>query len=231
MDKNDNIRTIHTRMYSTDAYEILNSVINQLCKGIWENYRPAEKYWRFAEVVRADDGETVLEIKKDSYIHDTCCRVVENGFIDMSDADVLWFFAQKLKQIVKLEIKSLGHDCKLFWRRDCTEPLDNIVTSNEDPCATVSMVYCVYDFLLDRKSYIDCIDRHVLDGHPLSPKIQAKNKKLRADYEKACSKLTAETEAKIEKLKNEILKIRENAADTRRALTAKYDAALAKNNR
>lgn len=78
---------------------ILGSVIGQMSDGIWENNRTMEYYWK-----SLDYGEQSGEI----YLED-------RGNVC---ADVRKFFADKIKQIIKIEIED-GNN-KLNWSRSCS---------------------------------------------------------------------------------------------------------------
>ena len=91
---------VYTGIKATDKrLSILGSVIGQMSDGIWENVRAMEKYWkslRYGE----KNGEIYLEDR------DYVC------------ADVRKFFADKIKQIIKIEIED-GNN-KLEWSRSCS---------------------------------------------------------------------------------------------------------------
>jgi hypothetical protein len=91
---------VNTGIKATDKrLSILGSVIGQMSDGIWENTRSMEKYWK-----SLDYGERNGEI----YLED-------RGFVCQ---DVRKFFADKIKQIIKIEIED-GND-KLEWARSCS---------------------------------------------------------------------------------------------------------------
>ena len=76
------IRKIKTNTFSKKANEMLRSVIGQMSDGIWENSNSMDKYWMFAYIDRAPDGENIIEIGNETgkmY----CNRYVYNGFFDM----------------------------------------------------------------------------------------------------------------------------------------------------
>ena len=84
---------------NTKRQNILGSVIGQMSDGIWENTRSMEKYWK-----SLDFG------------------VDASGYIYLEDrhgvtADVYDFFANKIKQIIKIEIED--GNTALEWSRSC----------------------------------------------------------------------------------------------------------------
>lgn len=109
---------------------ILGSVIGQMSDGIWENTRSMEKYWKSLSYGKDAFGNIYLE---DSY--GVC-------------ADVYDFFANKIKQIIKIEIED-GTTPGLKWERCCGfRPcyIDGIISHN----ITVGECYELYELLKGR---------------------------------------------------------------------------------
>lgn len=79
---------------------ILNSVIGQMSDGIWENTRSMEKYWKSLDYSTDPDGYIVIEDR-----HGVC-------------PDPVSFFANKIKQIIKIEMDDGNRD--LVWSRTCS---------------------------------------------------------------------------------------------------------------
>lgn len=93
---------ITTHIKSTEKrLDILGSVMGQMSDGIWENTRSMEKYWKNLDFGTDASGYIYLE---DS--HEVCTDVCE-------------FFANKIKQIIKIEIDD-GNTPGLQWSRDCS---------------------------------------------------------------------------------------------------------------
>ena len=93
---------VTTHIKSTEKrLNILSSVIGQMSDGIWENTRSMEKYWKNLDFGTDASGYIYLE---DS--HGVC-------------SDVCEFFANKIKQIIKIEIDD-GNTPGLQWGRDCS---------------------------------------------------------------------------------------------------------------
>lgn len=78
---------------------ILGSVIGQMSDGIWENTRSMEKYWKSLDFGVDTSGYIWLEDR--------------NGVT----TDVYDFFANKIKQIIKVEIDDGNNS--LVWSRTC----------------------------------------------------------------------------------------------------------------
>ena len=107
---------------------ILGSVIGQMSDGIWENTRSMEKYWKSLNYGTDANGYIWLEDR--------------NGVC----ADVYDFFANKIKQIIKVEIDD-GYTSGLVWGRTCTV----------QPCymhgnVTVGDCYEMYELLKGRNT-------------------------------------------------------------------------------
>ena len=138
-------RTIHTGLYGDKALEILISVEGQLSDGIWENSARMERYWRFEFVgVSKETKEILIYIAKPSYEY-RYGKTVYNAFCEMSDDEIKKWFANKVKQVVKEEIKDNPDRADLVWKRDCEYVLDYM-----NPNITVKECYQVYDTLLGR---------------------------------------------------------------------------------
>lgn len=123
-------RKIKTNLEATNKnYEILRSVIGQMSDGIWENSPRAEGYWRFATIEKSDDNKIVIAVStiysySDIYsknYHGNECLI--NRFANMTDDKVKAYFANKIKQIIKIEesnLKEYYNDTSkdLSWRKD-----------------------------------------------------------------------------------------------------------------
>ena len=125
-------RKIKTNLEATNKnYEILRSVIGQMSDGIWENSPRAEGYWRFATIEKSDDNKIVIAVSTihiisysniyGKYYHRN--DYVINRFANMTDDKVKAYFANKIKQIIKIEesnLKEYYNDTSkdLSWRKD-----------------------------------------------------------------------------------------------------------------
>lgn len=121
--------TIRTSVKANDKFkEILSSVIGQMSDGIWENTRSMEKYWKS------------LSYKVDSF-----------GYIVIEDcygvcADPVAFFANKIKQILKIEAED-SPSRGIRWERDCAA---TTVYLNYTETITVGDCYQLYEALKGR---------------------------------------------------------------------------------
>ena len=131
-------RKIKTNLEATNKnYEILRSVIGQMSDGIWENSPRVEGYWRFATIEKSDDNKIVIAVSTTYIIsysdiygknyHDNKCLI--NRFADMTDDKVKAYFANKIKQIIKIEesnLKEYYNDTSkdLSWRKDNQQKCD-----------------------------------------------------------------------------------------------------------
>lgn len=139
--------TVNTGLKGKKYYDILESVIGQLSDGIWENSNSNQRFWREQDVEFNKETEDV--IIKSSY------RLFEN------EEKVKRFFANKVKQIVKIEREDGASE--LTWDRlnDNTtcyisasliyEPgVENAKGIEPGYMITVGDCYYVYDFLMGR---------------------------------------------------------------------------------
>jgi hypothetical protein len=93
---------ITTSIPATDRrLSILGSVIGQMSDGIWENTRSMEKYWKSLSYGKDASGNIYLE---------------DNWGVCANPID---FFANKIKQIIKIEIDD-GNNSGLRWDRTCS---------------------------------------------------------------------------------------------------------------
>ena len=124
-------------------YDILESVMGQLSDGIWENSNSNQRYWREQDIEL--DKETEEITIKSSY----------RLFNDIEG--VKKFFANKVKQIVKIEREDGDPDLKWARNNNCTtcyiSPYSTYVDGKRvepDYEITVGDCYYVYDALLGR---------------------------------------------------------------------------------
>lgn len=208
-----NTRKITTNTFSKKANDMLNSVIGQMSDGIWENSKSMGKYWRFASIERDLDGENIIEISaatgKPCYD-----RYVYNGFADMSDDQIREFFAKKIKQIAKIELKD--NDKTTGWKRNNTEFKTCYLSYDEE--ISIADAYLCYEFLLGRNLSHWAIDQ-VKDligvkrseneikiaekKNELYNKYVDMNKSINTDCDKKIEEIKAKMNAEIAKLKEE----------------------------
>ena len=108
---------------SPKRQNILDSVIGQMSDGIWENTRSMEKYWKSLDFGVDASGYIYLEDRNNV------------------TADVYDFFANKIKQIIKVEIED-GYTSGLVWSRTCS-----VVPSYFHGNVTVGDCYEMYELL------------------------------------------------------------------------------------
>ena len=109
--------------------EILNACIGQMSDGIWENTRSMEKYWKSLHISTNATG--CIEIEDRMY----------------SCADPVAFMANKIKQIIKIEIDD-GNN-RLVWSRTCSEVPQYITYGSP---ITVGDCYELYELLKGRNT-------------------------------------------------------------------------------
>ena len=110
----------------TNYCEILGSVIGQMSDGIWENTRSMERYWKSLNYGVDEHGYIYLE---DRY-----------GVV----SDVAEFFANKIKQIVKIDNDDNGG---LEWTRYNSNVVNYMGYHSE---ITVGECYKLYELLKGR---------------------------------------------------------------------------------
>lgn len=121
---------INTGIRATEKnLSILRSVIGQMSDGIWENTRAMEKYWRNLDYGTTDQGTIYLEDRAG-----VCSNVAD-------------FFANKIKQIVKIEIEDGWEAEGLEWSRDCAVHPDYFHGT-----VTVGDCYQLYELLKGRNT-------------------------------------------------------------------------------
>lgn len=122
---------IQTAIKMTSQFsDILNSVIGQMSDGIWENTRSMEKYWKSLDYETDASG----------------CLVIIDKYGACSDP--VAFLANKIKQIIKIEI---DNGASLTWDRCCgsvPKYLDRAWGSGIH--VTVGDCYHLYDLLKGR---------------------------------------------------------------------------------
>lgn len=138
------------------AKEILESVIGQLSDGIWENSPGMIKYWKTLDVTT--DGGDIVIVSSDGW---------DSPFHKYGESErgkkILDFFANKVKQIIKIEIEDgyTRDSKKMEWKRDC-DAVSEYMGYNEE--ITVKDCYRVYDKLKGRKDRISESKKKLVEG-------------------------------------------------------------------
>lgn len=122
---------INTGIKATDKFkEILSGVIGQMSDGIWENTRSMEKYWKSLSYTVDPAGYIIIEDR-----HYTCANPVD-------------FFANKIKQIIKIEAED-NPSSGIRWERDCAATTGYL---NYTETITVGDCYKLYEALKGRNT-------------------------------------------------------------------------------
>jgi hypothetical protein len=166
---------INTGIKANDKFlNILSSIIGQMSDGIWENTRSMEKYWKSLDYRTDAAGYIIIEDR-----HWVC-----NDPVD--------FFANKIKQIVKIEIED--GNSKMYWDRNCSAIPSYIGRGGE----TVGDCYQLYELLKGRNTskhkyatYSAYDVTMVVDGHVVTTRVTALNE--REAKAVALKKLTEQT--------------------------------------
>lgn len=136
-------RVIETELTSNKDYEILNSVLGQLSDGMWENSPRMNKYWLNIST-EFIDGKVYIIVNHQSYICH-CKQSIVNPFYNMDDFNIKFWFATKIKQIVKQEEKD--NKASSWWKRTNLRELAYLGYKEK---ITVADTYKLYDFLKER---------------------------------------------------------------------------------
>ena len=96
--------------------------------GKWENYKPFEKYWLFADII-FENGQVCIKIKPNRFMN-----VNSNPYLDMSDEKIKIWFANRIKDLIKEE--------GLSWKRDNQSETDYL---GYEEHITVQDAYKAYD--------------------------------------------------------------------------------------
>ena len=122
---------INTGIKANDKFkEILSGVIGQMSDGIWENTRSMEKYWKSLSYTVDPTGYIIIEDR-----YHTCANPVD-------------FFANKIKQIIKIEAED-NPGSGIRWERDCAA---TTVYLNYTETITVGDCYKLYEALKGRNT-------------------------------------------------------------------------------
>lgn len=122
---------INTGIKANDKFkEILSGVIGQMSDGIWENTRSMEKYWKSLSYTVDPAGYIIIEDR-----HHTCANPVD-------------FFANKIKQIIKIEAE-YNPGSGIRWERDCAA---TTVYLNYTETITIGDCYKLYEALKGRNT-------------------------------------------------------------------------------
>lgn len=139
--------------------EILSSVLGQMSDGIWENTRAMEKYWKSLHYGVDSSGYIYLEDR--------------HGVV----SDIREFFANKIKQIVKIDNDDNGG---LDWQRYNSNTVNYMGYHSE---ITVGECYKLYELLkcrdISKKQYAIIQKYNVevtLMGNTFQVEVKATNK-------------------------------------------------------
>ena len=120
---------VNTGIKATPKFkEILSAVIGQMSDGIWENTRSMEKYWKSLRYDVDPAGFIIIEDR-----HYVCANPVD-------------FFANKIKQIVKIEAEDNPRR-GIQWSRSCSAPTTYL---NYYETVTIGDCYELYECLKGR---------------------------------------------------------------------------------
>jgi hypothetical protein len=174
--------SINTGIKANDKFmSILSSVIGQMSDGIWENTRSMEKYWKSLDYRTDASGYIIIEDR-----HFVCSDPVD-------------FFANKIKQIIKIEIDD--GNSRMSWDRLCSVTPSYIGRG----VATVGDCYQLYELLKGRNTskhkyatYSTYDVTLTVDGNAIVVPVSALNESAakRAAIQKLTERITASVTAR-----------------------------------
>ena len=126
---------------SPNAASFVRDIAGQMSDGYWENSPRMESYWKFFYV---DGNDIIIAGNWDQYDEYSRRHIIPNLFKRMSDAEIKNFFADKIKYIVKAELKDNNEDPIANWNRNSDYELDYLH-------GTIADAYKAYDELKGRK--------------------------------------------------------------------------------
>ena len=136
--------------------EMIDSVIGQLSDGIWENCN-LNGYWVYA--YGSSDGTDIIIDEKYRDWENDYKSGYKNPYYNMSDSDILRYYAKKIKQIALDEMEDNSTSEKPFVKKGKFKPDDSykLVYLSADECITLMDAYELYELLMSKskedKSY------------------------------------------------------------------------------
>lgn len=111
------MKTIETGLKGFENLNVLLSVEGQLSDGIWENSKAMEKWWMNTSFRRDEEGNILLDYHPSA--------IYGRNYRELTDKEILSWFANRIKAIVKAEIKDLneGDEYDVEWSRECNVKL------------------------------------------------------------------------------------------------------------
>lgn len=135
------MKIINTNLKGKVNLHIMQSVLGQLSDGIWENSPRMRNYWQCVDFQLNSNNEVELVIKYKGLV-----------FQYNVDADVLKWYARKLRQIIKEEKRDLNSNDNSFrWSKTCHKEcmyISNYEDENTLGNPTVSQCYNAYEILM-----------------------------------------------------------------------------------
>lgn len=202
-----NFRVIHTGTYGQKMFDALQSVIGQLSDGMWENSPSMDRYWRFATIEQMPTKEVIIKVSTDQYETERYsgykCKYIVNGFVDMTDAEVLAFFAKKMVAVARQELRD-DESCGK-WKRDNDSKLCYLSRHDGVSISVVEVMY-MHDYLVKKVhgSYGNADIVNGIVGIPASAEEihaelerRAKIDAINKEYAERIAKMKADKEAEL----------------------------------
>lgn len=141
---------IDTGLRGNYAKEIMQAVIGQMSDGLWENSSTYEHYWRFVDVDERG-GQIFLKVSTKKYDDNAIANTYyENYFyqkMNMDETKIKTFFAARIKDIIKSELKDELEDPVKGWNRE-SDFVSAYISYDEQ--VTVAHAYFAYETLKGR---------------------------------------------------------------------------------
>lgn len=233
------VKVIRTEMFTPKAEHILNKMLSYMTNK-WGSSQMTRN-GDYAKIVKDVNGEITIEINDGRRYYGYSV----NAYRGRSVNDIKKWFACTLKNIVYRvakydtslkfgEYNKNGRRSKAdFWARGNTKLIFNEFT-NMDFTVSIADIYCVFDKLLNRKSFAKNWNKKMLQeiiGEELDPvatelarTIRDEKARLKKEYEVDCMKFDKDFEDELYRLRTELNR---KTAELKAARLDKYNADLA----
>lgn len=144
---------VKTGLYSVTAQDVLDNVIGQMSDGMWENSKTMEHYWPFVNIKKINEEVCIVidtEVNNDKWHPNSSWNnwFLRGDKLGRDREKIRSFFAKKIAQIVREDLKDHNSDRGKFTSKNLTELYYmHSYTKDEDgnyPPITVADAYAVY---------------------------------------------------------------------------------------
>lgn len=144
---------VKTGLFSIKAQDVLDNVIGQMSDGMWENSKTMEHYWPFVDIKKINEEVCIVidtEANNDKWHPNSSWNnwFLRGDKLGRDGEKIRSFFAKKIAQIVREDLKDHNSDRGKFTSKNLTELYYmHSYTKDEDgnyPPITVADAYAVY---------------------------------------------------------------------------------------